>query len=132
MGKPEPKAKPFPYHLTAEARAAKAAEDAKAARSQDGGSSGSGQRARSPLPRLPKPEAAVSSGVHWTEQVKDDKLKIKHMPGETIEQKWIHYSHREPLNGYESSSSSSSSYDPILFSNEASSSKDRGNSQGSI
>ena len=133
MGKPEPKAKPFPYHLTAAARAAKAAEDAKAARSQDGGSSGSGQRARSPLPRLPKPEAAVSSGVHWTEQVKDDKLKIKHMPGETIEQHWIHYIHREPLNGYESSSSSSSSsYDPILFSNEASSSKDRGNPQGSI
>ena len=60
-GKPEPKAKPFPYHLTAEAKAAKAA------RSQEGGSSGSGQRARSPLPRLPIPEAVVSSGLHWTE-----------------------------------------------------------------
>ena len=58
MGKPEPRAKPFPSHLTAEAKAAKAA------RSQEGGSSGSGQRARSPLPRLPRPEATVSSGLH--------------------------------------------------------------------
>ena len=74
MGKPEPKAKPFPYHLTAEAKAAK---DAKAARSQEGGSSGSGQRARSPLPRLPIPEAVVRSGLHWTEQDSDGRRKLE-------------------------------------------------------
>ena len=77
MGKPEPQAKPFPYHLTAEAKAAQAAKDAKAARSQEGGSSGSGQRARSPLPRLPKPAAVVSSGLHWTEQVSDGRTKLE-------------------------------------------------------
>ena len=52
------------------------------------------------------------------------KRKLKDMPGETIDQKWYHYIHRKPLNGYEN--------DPIFSNNEASSSKDRGNPQGSI
>ena len=53
-----------------------------------------------------------------------DKRKLKRMPGETIEQKWHYYIHRKPLNGYEN--------DPIFSNNEATSSKDRGNPQGSI
>ena len=53
-----------------------------------------------------------------------DKRKLKRMPGETIEQKWDYYIHRKPLNGYEN--------DPIFSNNEATSSKDRGNPQGSI
>ena len=53
-----------------------------------------------------------------------DKRKLKRMPGETIEQKWDHYIHRKPLNGYEN--------DPIFSNNEATSSMDRGNPQGSI
>ena len=30
-----------------------------------------------------------------------DKRKLKRMPGETVEQKWDYYIHREPLNSYE-------------------------------
>ena len=54
----------------------------------------------------------------------NDKRKWKHMPGETVEQKWDYYIHREPPhNPYN---------DPIFSNNEATSSKDRGNPQGSI
>ena len=53
-----------------------------------------------------------------------DKRKWKHMPGETVEQKWDYYIHREPLNNPYN--------DPIFSNNEATSSKDRGNPQGSI
>ena len=54
----------------------------------------------------------------------NNKRKWKHMPGETVEQKWDYYIHREPLNRHEN--------DPIFSNNEATSSKDRGNPQGSI
>ncbi len=53
-----------------------------------------------------------------------DKRKWKHMPGETVEQKWDYYIHREPLNNHDN--------DPIFSNNEATSSKDLGNPQGSI
>ena len=53
-----------------------------------------------------------------------DKKKLKRMPGETIEQKWDYYIHREPLNRSEN--------DPIFSNNEATSSRDRGNPQCSI
>ena len=54
----------------------------------------------------------------------NDKRKWKHMPGETVEQKWDYYIHREPShNPYN---------DPIFSNNEGTSSKDRGNPQGSI
>ena len=53
-----------------------------------------------------------------------DKRKWKHMPGETVEQKWDYYIHREPLNSHDN--------DPIFSKNETTSSKDRGNPQGSI
>ena len=52
-----------------------------------------------------------------------DKRKLKRMPGETIEQTWYHYIHRKPLSGCKN--------DPIFSNNEATSSKDRGNPQGS-
>ena len=54
----------------------------------------------------------------------NNKRKWKHMPGETVEQKWDYYIHREPLNSHDN--------DPIFSKNEATSSKDRGNPQGSI
>ena len=54
----------------------------------------------------------------------NNKRKWKHMPGETVEQKWDYYIHREPLNNHDT--------DPIFSNNEATSSKDRGNPQGSI
>ena len=52
-----------------------------------------------------------------------DKRKWKRMPGETVEQKWDYYIHREPLNLSEN--------DPIFSNNEATSSRDRGSPQGS-
>ena len=80
-------------------------------------------------PNAPPPQRLSLENVAEHENnVGKDKRKIKNMPGETLEQKWFHYIHRKPLNGYERSSSSS--YDPILSSNEDSSSNDRGNPQG--
>ena len=53
-----------------------------------------------------------------------NKRKWRHMPGETVEQKWDYYIHRKPPhNPYN---------DPIFSNNKATSSKDRGNPQGSI
>ena len=52
-----------------------------------------------------------------------DKRKWRYMPGETVEQKWDHYIHREPLHSHDN--------DPIFSNNEATSSRDRGNPQGS-
>ena len=82
-------------------------------------------------PNAPPPQRLSLENIAEHENnMGNDKRKIKHMPGETIEQNWFHYIHRKPLNGYErSSSSSSSSYDPMLSSNEDSSSNDRGNPQ---
>ena len=53
-----------------------------------------------------------------------NKRKWKHMPGETVEQKWDYYIHREPPNNPYN--------DPIFSNNEVTFSKDRGNPQGSI
>ena len=53
----------------------------------------------------------------------NDTRKIHHMPGATIERKWLNYIHRGPFNAYERSSyGSRSSYDSILSYVEESSS----------
>ena len=76
-------------------------------------------------PKAPPPlRVSLETIAEHDSSMGNDKRKLKDMPGETIDQKWYHYIHRKPLNGYEN--------DPIFSNNEATSSKDRGNPQGSI
>ena len=54
----------------------------------------------------------------------NNERKWQHMPGETVEQKWDYYIHRQPPRNPWN--------DPIFSKNWAASSKDRGNPQGSM
>ena len=54
----------------------------------------------------------------------NNERKWQHMPGETVEQKWDYYIHRQPPHNPWN--------DPIFSENWATSSKDRGNPQGSM
>ena len=54
----------------------------------------------------------------------NNERKWQHMPGETVEQKWDYYTHRQPPHNPWN--------DPIFSENWATSSKDRGNPQGSM
>ena len=72
-----------------------------------------------PLLRLNMETIAVHNS-----RMGNNERKWQHMPGETVEQKWDYYIHRKPPhNPYN---------DPIFSNNKATSSKDRGNPQGSI
>ena len=54
----------------------------------------------------------------------NNERKWQHMPGETVEQKWDYYIHRQPPHNPWN--------DPIFSESWATSSKDRGNPQGSM
>ena len=76
-------------------------------------------------PKAPPPlKISRATIAEHNSSMGNDKRKLKDMPGETLDQIWYHYIHRKPLSGYEN--------DPIFSNNEATSSKDRGNPQGSI
>ena len=76
-------------------------------------------------PKAPPPlRLSLETIAVHNSRMGSDKRKLKRMPGETIEQKWDYYIHRNPLNDCKN--------DPTFSNNEATSSKDRGNPQGSI
>ena len=76
-------------------------------------------------PKAPPPlRLSLETVAVHNSRMGSDNRKLKRMSGETIEQKWDYYIHREPLNGFKN--------DLIFSNNEASSSMDRGNPQGSI
>ena len=57
-------------------------------------------------------------------RMRNNERKWQHMPGETVEQKWDYYIHRQPAHNPWN--------DPVFSENWATSSKDRGNPQGSM
>ena len=71
----------------------------------------------------PHPTLSLENVAEHDNNMGNDTRRIHHMPGTTVEQQWLNYVHRGPLNDYDRSSyGTRSSYDSILSYAEESSS----------